>query len=122
MSYNTKLEDRIDHFFIDNEMLEKKKQMGGVGWLINGNMCFGIFEELLVLRFEKSIARSLISKKGVSPFEQEDDELDGFISLEPIIYNNNKAFRKFLTHSFEYTSTLPQKEHDMEDDDLDIDI
>ncbi len=122
MSYNTKLEDRIDHFFIDNEMLEKKKQMGGVGWLINGNMCFGIFEDLLVLRFEESIARSLIAKKGVSPFEQDDDNLVGFISLQPIIYNNNKAFRKFLTHSFEYTSTLPAKEHDLEDDDLDIEI
>lgn len=120
MSYNTKLEDRIDHFFIDNELLEKKQQMGGVGWLVNGNMCFGIFEDLLVLRFEESIARSLISKKGVSPFEQEDDDLNGFISLEPIIYNNNKAFRKFLTHSLEYTSSLPAKNHDSENGDLEL--
>lgn len=120
MSYNSKLEDRIDHFFIDNELLEKKKQMGGVGWLINGNMCFGIFEDLLVLRFEESIARSLVSKKGVSLFEQDDKDLNGFISLQPVIYNNNKAFRKFLTHSFDYTATLPAKEHD--DQDLDLDV
>jgi len=120
MSYNTKLEDRIDHFFIDNELLEKKKQMGGVGWLVNGNMCFGIFEDLLVVRFEESIARSLVSKQGVSLFEQEQADLTGFISLQPVIYNNNKAFRKFLTHSFEYTSTLPEKKHDPEDNLLDL--
>lgn len=120
MSYNTKLEDRIDHFFIDNDMLEKKKQMGGVGWLINGNMCFGIFEDLLVVRFEESIARSLTSKQGVSLFEQNEDGLEGFISLQPIIYNNNKAFRKFLTHSFDYTSTLPPKKHNQEDTDLSL--
>lgn len=121
MSYNSKLEDRIDHFFIDNELLEKKKQMGGVGWLINGNMCFGIFEDLLVVRFEESIARSLVSKKGVSLFEQDQEELTGFISLQPVIYNNNKAFRKFLTHSFEYTSSLPAKKHD-DTENLDLDL
>ncbi|MDX1586860.1 MAG: hypothetical protein R3222_08950, partial [Balneolaceae bacterium] len=63
----------------------------------------------------------LVSKKGVSHFEQDQEDLTGFISLEPIIYNNNKAFRKFLTHSFEYTSTLPAKEHD-DTRDMDLDL
>lgn len=111
MSYNTKLEDRIDHFFIDNESLEKKKQMGGVGWILNGNMCFGIYEDLLVVRLEVTIAHSLISKKGVELFKQNEEGLEGFVSLEPAIYSHNKAFRKFLTHSYNYTSALPPKQH-----------
>lgn len=118
MSYNTKLEDRIDHFFIDNESLEKKNQMGGVGWLINGNMCFGIFEDLLVVRLEEDIARSLISKPGVALFEQDEDGLEGFISLEKSIYSNNKAFRKFLTYSYDFTSGLPPKNQERQDFDL----
>lgn len=120
MSYNKKLEDRVDHFFIDDESLEKKNQMGGVGWLINGNMCFGIYDDLLVVRLEPSIARSLVAKKGVAPFEQNEDDLEGFISLESVIYKNNKAFRKFLTHSYNFTSGLPPKKHDQENTDLSL--
>lgn len=117
MSYNTRLEDRIDHFFIDNESLEKKKQMGGVGWLVNGHMCFGIYEDLLVIRMEESLARSLVTKNGVEPFEQEEDNLEGFISLNSRVYTNNKAFRKFLTHSYEYTMGLPPKNQEKEKED-----
>lgn len=120
MSYNQRLEDRIDHFFIDNESLEKKNQMGGVGWLINGNMCFGIYEDLLVIRMEKSLAQSLVNKKGVELFEQNEEDLEGFISLSPEIYTNNKAFRKFISHSYEYTLGLPPKEHDRENPDLSL--
>lgn len=112
MSYNERLEDRIDHLFIDNEQLEKKNQMGGVGWLVNGNMCFGIYEDLLIIRLEKSLAHSLIGKKGIELFKQDQDELEGFISLSAAIYNSDKAFRKFLLHSYEYTRSLPPKEHD----------
>lgn len=120
MSYNQRLEDRIDHYFIDNELLEKKKQMGGVGWLLNGNMCFGIYEDLLVIRMEESLAQSLTSKKGVEPFEQNEEELKGFISLSPDIYKNSKAFRKFLDHSYEYTMELPPKERDRQNSGLDL--
>lgn len=118
MSYNERLEDRIDHLFIDNEQLEKKNQMGGVGWLINGNMCFGIYEDLLIVRLEKSLAHSLTSKKGVELFEQDKADLEGFISLGSAIYNSEKAFRKFLMHSYEYTRNLPPKEHDEGTNDL----
>lgn len=120
MSYNKRLEDRIDHFFIDNESLEKKKQMGGVGWLVNGNMCFGIYEDLLVIRMEESLARSLVTKNGVELFEQDEENLKGFISLNSNIYTNNKAFRKFLSHSYEYTLSLPPKEQDQEDHGLSL--
>lgn len=112
MSYNERLEDRIDHLFIDNEQLEKKNQMGGVGWLVNGNMCFGIYEDLLIIRLEESLAHSLIGRKGIDLFKQNQDELKGFISLGSTIYNSNKAFRKFLLHSYEYTKSLPPNEHD----------
>lgn len=120
MSYNKRLEDRIDHFFIDNESLEKKNQMGGVGWLVNGNMCFGIYEDLLIIRLEEALARSLISKKGVELFEQNEEDLEGFISLSSHIYTNNKAFRKFLSHSYEYTLGLPPKKHDQKNSDLSV--
>lgn len=112
MSYNSRLEDWIDHYFIDNEDLVKKKQMGGVGYLINGNMCIGIYEDLLVVRTGRSLAETLAGKPGIERFRQNEEDLDGFISIDSEIYKHDKARHKFLSHALEHTSSLPPKEHD----------
>lgn len=113
MSYNEKLEDWIDHYFIDYEDLIKKKQMGSVGWLLNGNMCVGVYEDLLIIRMKPSLREALIQKEGVNLFEQADEELDQFISLSSTIYEHPKALHKFLMHAYDFTATLPPKEQNI---------
>ena len=109
MGYNKELEDKIDHHFIDESNLTKKKQMGGVGWLLKGNMCCGVYEDLLVVRIESYYATSIIKKPGVEKFGVKDDPDDSFISLVKDIYSHPKALDKFLTNAYEYTATLPPK-------------
>lgn len=111
-SYNSRLEDLIDHHQISNEELTKKKQMGGVGYLLNGNMCFGIFEDNLVVRMDREVGRSLTDQPGIREFESTRGENEYFISIVPEIYENPKALDKFLTHALEFTSGLPPKEDD----------
>lgn len=112
MSYHKELEDRIDHFFIDNEKLVKNKRLGWVGWLINGNMFAGIYGDLLIARMKPQLIETLIEKEGIDHFEQEESP-DQFVSLTSEIYSHPKALHKFLTHSYEFTSSLPPKEHDL---------
>lgn len=112
MSYNEELENRIDHFFIDNEKLVKNKRLGWVGWLINGNMFAGIYEDLLIARMKPELIKPIVEKKGINQFEQ-DESPDEFISITSHIYNHPKALHKFLTHSYEFTSTLPPKKQDV---------
>ncbi len=114
MSYSKKLEDLIDHFLISNEKVQKKKQMGGVGYLINGNMCFGIYEDLLVLRVGNVLARTLVQKSGIDPFPDSGDEIGGFVSIKPGIYEHDHILHKFLTKGIESTSQLPAKKEQEE--------
>lgn len=109
MSYNEELENKIDHHFISRDDLMKKKQMDGVGWLVNGNMCCGIYEDSLVVRIEPIYGRSLLKKPGIEPFGERDGADGLFISLNRKIYEYPKALKKFLTHSLEYTTDLPPK-------------
>lgn len=116
MSYSKNLEDLIDHFLISNEKVEKKKQMGGVGYLINGNMCFGIYEDLLVLRVGNVLARTLVQKSGIDPFPDSGDEIGGFVSIKPGIYEHDHILHKFLDKGIESTSQLPPKEEQNDSD------
>lgn len=113
--YSERLEDLLDHHLIANEVLEKKKQLGGVGYLINGNMCLGIYDDLLVARLGKSLAQTLVTKPGIKPYLEGNDDFDEFILVEKSIYNHSRALQKFIDQSIAYTEQLPPKEHDPED-------
>jgi len=117
MAYNTKLEDRIDHYLIDNEELFKNKTMGWVGWLLNGNMCFGIYDDLLIVRLNNSLAHALMKKPGIERFRQDEETSGVIISIKPGIYENQQALQKFIDESMQYTSGLPPKENE---DDLEL--
>ena len=107
MRYNQKLEDKIDHHFIGREDIVKKKQMGGVGWLIQGNMCCGIYEDLLVIRVDPTLADTLTEKPDIRIFGNRKGEQDSIISIAQNIYSHSRALHKFLDHCFDYTATLP---------------
>lgn len=113
--YNIKLEDLLDHHLIANEDLVKKKQLGGVGYLINGNMCLGIYDDYLVVRTGKQLADTLVDRPGIERFDKGNKNLDEFIMVGPKIYNHSKAMAKFIEKGIEYTSKLPPK---MPKDDL----
>jgi TfoX/Sxy family transcriptional regulator of competence genes len=48
--YNLELEAKIDRLTPDLGSFTKKKMFGGVGYLSNGNMVFGIHKQYLLLR------------------------------------------------------------------------
>ena len=110
MSYSKKLEDWIDHFFIDRENLTKKKQMGGVGWLVNGNMVCGIYEELLVVRVHPDNMETVIEKPGIHRFGEDKVKTADFISITHDTYSMPEVRRSFLSHAFKYSRSLPPKD------------
>lgn len=113
--YNERLEDLIDHQLIDDEDILKKKKLGGVGYRINGNMCLGIYNNLLVARIGKGLAKTLTQKSGIRPYLEGDDDFDEFILIEDSIYNHSKALNKFINQSIDYTTSLPPKEQDQDE-------
>lgn len=112
MSYSKELENLVDHFFITNAAITKKKEMGGVGWLIKGNFCCGVYENLLVVRMEQDIADMILEKPGVDYFDRDQDKGEIFISLSKNIYEHSKALGKFLSHSYKLANALPPKNQD----------
>ncbi|MGM0546101.1 MAG: hypothetical protein ACQEST_05205 [Bacteroidota bacterium] len=109
--YNERLEDLLDHQLIANEELKKKKEGGGVGYLLNGNMCLGIYEDFLVARIGKSLANTLVNRPGIRKYLPDKGLYDDFIMIEEQIYTHPKALGKFVEQSLDYTTGLPPKDH-----------
>lgn len=110
--YSEKLEDLLDHHLIANEELIKRKEGGGVGYLVNGNMCLGVYEDMLVARIGETLANSLIDRKGVHKYLPDEGLYDDFVMVEEQIYTHSKAMQKFIDKSIKYTRQLPPQNQD----------
>ena len=108
--YNERIEDLLDHHLIANEELTKRKERGGVGYLINGNMCLGVYGDMFVARVGESLAQTLLSKNGVHRYLPDEGLYDDFIMIEEPIYSHSKALQKFIDKSIAYTRQLPPQE------------
>jgi hypothetical protein len=56
MPYSTTLEDKIEDITLSRDDLEKKKMFGGICYLINGNMFFGVWKDYLIVRMGPDLA------------------------------------------------------------------
>ena len=109
MAYNLDLEDKIDHLIDRFGNVTKKKMFGGVGYLINGNMCFGIHKEALVLRTFPEKAEELLKSEYVTPFDTIGKPMKGWVLVSPDVLESDDKLMKMLRPGIRFAETLPKK-------------
>ncbi len=50
MTYSESLASRIRDVFIGRRWITEKKMFGGVGFMLHGNMCVGVWQTSLIVR------------------------------------------------------------------------
>ena len=109
MPYNLDLEYRIDQLIGRFGMITKKKMFGGVGYLMNGNMCFGIHKESLVLRTSSEKADELLRSEYITPFDITGRPMKGWVLVSPDMLETEDQLLDTLKLGISYTDTLPSK-------------
>jgi hypothetical protein len=82
---------------------------GGVGYLISGNMCFGIHKESLVLRILPEKAEELMRSEYISPFDITGKPMKGWVLVSPDILETDEQLLDMLKLGAGYAKTLPKK-------------
>ncbi len=109
MPYNLDLEDRIDRLAPRLGDLTKKKMFGGVGYMLNGNMCFGIHKEYLLLRVSPERGKELLKNEYFSPFEMTRNPMKGWVLVSPDAVETEEQLSDMLKLGMDYAQTLPKK-------------
>jgi TfoX/Sxy family transcriptional regulator of competence genes len=110
MPYNLDLEKKIDHLTAHTEKYIKKKMFGGVGYLLDGNMVFGIHRQSLVLRTSPERAAELLKKGTAAVFDITGRPMKGWLLISPTNLQNEKHLSELLEISLEFVKTLPPKQ------------
>lgn len=109
MSYNTKLEEKIDAAAGRWQNMEKKKMFGGVCYLLKGNMAFGIYQDLLIVRMDKEQGVLSLKDRNVLPFDITGKPMAGWIMVKEAGWKNTAGLAKWMGIGRQFALSLPQK-------------
>ena len=109
MAYDKSIEKRIDSLIAPWPDIEKKKMFGGVCYLARGNMCFGIWQESLIVRTDQVTARAQLQREHVRPFEVTGRQMKGWLMVTERGWPTDAVLTDWLTMGRDFALTLPEK-------------
>ena len=109
MAYNEKIETRIKKIVSGWKNTEDKKMFGGIGYLINGSMCFGINKESLVLRTSPEKAEKLMRSEYITPFDITGKPRKGWVLVSPDVLETDDQLLDMLRFGVSFTDTSSKK-------------
>ncbi|TSC58393.1 MAG: hypothetical protein Greene041619_617 [Candidatus Peregrinibacteria bacterium Greene0416_19] len=109
MPYNAILADQLRPFLLPRKGVTEKSMFGGIAFLINGNMCVGVWKEFLILRMDVVDTPTLLKKPGIRPMDITGKPMRGWLMVEPKGYGNDEELFPLVEQAFGYAAGLPAK-------------
>ena len=113
MPYDTVLKDRlvdlITSRFSQLPGLEEKKMFGGIGYMLNGKMCFGIHKDTLIIRVGVEAAKKIFKEAHVRPMDFTGKVMKGWATVEPAAIEEEDDLERFCQYSIDFVSQLSNK-------------
>jgi hypothetical protein len=82
---------------------------GGVGFLLNGNMCVGVWKESLIARIGPVEYQAALTLPHVREFDITGKAMRGWVMVEPEGCGDVPAVKSWIDRAMKHTRTLPGK-------------
>ncbi|MDY3555672.1 TfoX/Sxy family protein [Gemmata sp. JC717] len=86
----------------------EKKLFGGVAWLLNGNVCVGVWQRWLIARLGGDDVAAL-RDPNVRPFDITGKPMRGWVKVEPAGCATDDELRDWVQQCVAFVRTLPVK-------------
>ena len=109
MAYNNSTAERIRTVVSADKRFTEKKMFGGVGFLLYGNMCVGVWKEYLILRVGAERWDELLCREFVREFDITGRSMRGWVMIEPDGFDSEQQLSDWIALAVAFTSSLPAK-------------
>ena len=109
MAYDEKLASRVRKLLKSEKNSDEKKMFGGLAFMLNGSMCCGVIQNLLVARVGPDSYESALAEPHTRPMDFTGKPMKGYVYVEPKGYESEEELKKWLDRSVEFVSTLNPK-------------
>ncbi len=110
MGYNLKLADRIRKKLPRGKVFEEKKMFGGVGYLLNGNMCVGIWKESLIARLGPEGGEKALQEPFVKEFDITGRPMKGWVMVLREAIEDDDQLSGWIYLAVNFVGKLPKKQ------------
>ncbi|MEZ5940038.1 MAG: TfoX/Sxy family protein [Planctomycetaceae bacterium] len=107
MAFDNQLAERIRPAMVTAGAVEKK-MFGGLGFLIQGNMCVGVWKESLIARVGPDAYESALQDPNAREFDITGRAMRGWVMVDCSSLDETE-FANWLERSLDFVLTLPAK-------------
>jgi TfoX/Sxy family transcriptional regulator of competence genes len=109
MPYDQALAGRIRAELTGLPGLEEKKMFGGVGFMLGGNMAFGVHGDDLIVRVGPDEYEASLTQPGARPFDMTGRPMSGWVMVAPAGFRAPSDLKRWIDHGVKYAQSLPPK-------------
>ena len=109
MAFDPGLAERLSALCADWPGAEETRMFGGFGYLLNGNLCVGIYKDMLVVRVGTETARALMAEDHVRPFDITGKVMKAWAMIEPAGLADDAELARYVGLAHDFVYGLPAK-------------
>lgn len=110
MAFDEKLAARIRKTLGKRTGITEKQMFGGIGYLLNGNMCCGVHGQEMIVRIHPSDTEGALQLPHTRVFDLSGGRpMKGWILVQPAGLTRTAALAKWVDSAVKYAASLPAK-------------
>jgi TfoX N-terminal domain len=108
VAYDPELADRIHDVLVGEPGLTEQPMFGGVAYMLDGNVCVGIWHDELIARLGVEAAEQALREDGVREFDITGRPMRGWVLVAPERLTG-RGLRTWVDRARRFVRTLPPK-------------
>ncbi len=109
MPFDATIADRVRPLLARRAGFAEKKMFGGVGFLLHGNMCVGVWKEFLIVRIGADAYDAALTKRGVHEFDITGRPMKGWVMVDPSGARDDLDLAAWIEQAVAFVRSLPRK-------------
>lgn len=115
MAYDELLAERLRHAIGDQSNVSEKRMMGGVCFMIDGNMLGGVDRQKdgsgrFMFRVGRDNEAEALSRPGAIPLEKNGRRMGGMVFMDETVCDCN-VLKEWIALTLSFVGTLPPKKN-----------
>ena len=107
MAYDEKMAQRLREAVADEEGVSERKMFGGICWLVDGKMAFGIATGEVMVRVGKERYEEALGRAHARPMDFTGKPFVGYVFVDPAGVRTAAQLRRWTDEAVAYVRTLP---------------
>ena len=108
MAYNAEIADRVLKMMVGREGLTERKMFGGIAFMLNGNMCFGVTNDDLMVRVGADGLEDALDQPHARPMDFTGRPMKGFVFVDARAVGD-RVLRQWIQRGVTFAESLPAK-------------